>query len=287
MDTILDGWDLMEKRSLSNIDDVFVIDPKGVGTEFENTDNTSEDKSLDGWNYGTRKFKPNNISFTAYYNDYQRYVNLGSWMSGRRLGLVMLNDTGKPTYWAVGLQNWERTEIKYNKNLMEGALEFVKMSPPFELEFIGLGTDNVINNDSFQAWKNSYVYMKSLRSTGPQVGTYVIAKNGSKVYEDRLNSNSVIPVNSYILYSTIPFMEAWKYGSHFNDYTTNLYTNIDLVGSRPLKLPKGLWDISMSSQNLTKISDIKGTIQDHYNDTIDSLGSFGPFVGIALKEKEI
>lgn len=54
-----------------------------------------------------------------------------------------------------------------------------------------------------------------------------------------------------------------------------------------MKLPKGQWDIFMSSDTLTTISQVTGVIDDYKNTTIDSLGTFGPFIGIALKEKEI
>lgn len=282
MDTIINGWDLMDKFNISNKRGVFVINPKGVGTEFDNTDSA---ESLDGWNSGTRTFKSNNISFTAYYNDYQQYIRLGSWMNGKNLAIAMLNDTGVPTYWKVGLSNFERTEIKYGSKILEGDLEFIKMSSPFELEFIGLGTDSTINNTKYQAWKTSYLYMQSLKVVADQSQPYIMARHGDTVLTDKLLSK--IKKGQYMEYSTIPFMERWNIGDTFGNYDSNQYSNIDLINSQPMKLPKGQWDIFMSSDTLTTISQVTGVIDNYKNTTIDSLGTFGPFIGIALKEKEI
>lgn len=282
-DTIFNGWDMMDKYSISEKNNIFVIDPTGIGTAFSN-DITS---SLDGWGNTKRQIESNNIEFDAYYNGYDQYNKLGAWLRGKRLLLAMLNETNSPTYWGIQLENIERTEIKYGTDMLKGKLSFKKISPAFDLEFIGIGTDNIIDNADDMFRRNAYVYIHSMKIPDVDTGIQIMANDGTKVIQDSVAVS--LPAGSYFEYSTIPFKEAWRYGDSWTNMPNNLYNNIiDLVTSKSLKLGIGKWDITVSSSTKVIINSLKpNTIGYYKGKTIDSLGGIGPFTGIAIKEKEL
>lgn len=282
-DTILNGWDMMSKFSLSDRDNIFVIDPTGIGTTYGD----SNASTMDGWGNAKREITANTIEFDAYYNGYDQYNRLGGWISGKRLVLAMLNETGIPTYWAVELDAIERTEIKYGDDMLKGKLSFKKLSPAFDLEFIGLGTDNTLDNQDGLFRRNAYVYIHSLKIPNEDNGIQIIADNGTEVIEDSVRVD--LPAGAYFEYSTIPFRETWRYGPTWSDMPNNLYNNIiDLVASKSLKLGIGKWKLNISSSTKVPISSLApNTIAYYRGKTIDSLGGIGPFTGIAIKEKEL
>ena len=284
LDSVYNGWDMMDKFSLSDKNNIFVIDPTGTGVSYSE-DNAKSNSN--GWSKYDRGISSNAIEFEAYYNGYDQYNRLGRWIRGKELVLAMLNETGVPTYWTVDIAEIERTEIKYGEDLLHGKISFNKTSPAFDLEFIGLGTDNTIDNSDDMFRRNAYVYIHSLRVPDADKGIQIIATNGETTIEDAVDVD--LPAGSYFEYSTLPFRELWKYGSSWNNLTNNLYNNIiDLVGARPIKVGIGKWDISVSSSNKVLISSLAPhKIQDYAGKTIDSLGGLGPFTGIAIKEKEL
>ena len=284
LDSVYNGWDMMDKFSLSDKNNIFVIDPTGTGVSYSE-DNAKSNSN--GWSKYDRGISSNTIEFEAYYNGYDQYNRLGRWLRGKELVLAMLNETGIPTYWTVDIAEIERTEIKYGEDLLHGKISFNKTSPAFDLEFIGLGTDNTIDNSDDMFRRNAYVYIHSLRVPDADKGIQIIATNGETTIEDAVDVD--LPAGSYFEYSTLPFRELWKYGSSWNNLTNNLYNNIiDLVGARPIKVGIGKWDISVSSSNKVPISSLAPhKIQDYAGKTIDSLGGLGPFTGIAIKEKEL
>lgn len=284
LNSVYNGWDMMDKFSLSDKNNIFVIDPTGTGISYSE-DNTKSNSN--GWSKYDRGISSNAIEFEAYYNGYDQYNRLGRWIRGKELVLAMLNETGVPTYWTVDIAEIERTEIKYGEDLLHGKISFNKTSPAFDLEFIGLGTDNTIDNSDDMFRRNAYVYIHSLRVPDADKGIQIIATDGKTTIEDSVDVD--LPAGSYFEYSTLPFRELWKYGSSWNNLTNNLYNNIiDLVGARPIKVGIGKWDISVSSSNKVTINSLAPhKIQDYAGKTIDSLGGLGPFTGIAIKEKEL
>lgn len=284
LDSVYNGWDMMDKFSLSDKNNIFVIDPTGTGVSYSE-DNTKSNSN--GWSKYDRGISSNVIEFEAYYNGYDQYNRLGRWIRGKELVLAMLNETGIPTYWTVDIAEIERTEIKYGEDLLHGKISFNKTSPAFDLEFIGLGTDNTIDNSDDMFRRNAYVYIHSLMVPDDDKGIQIIATDGKTTIEDSVDVN--LPAGSYFEYSTLPFRELWKYGSSWNNLPNSLYNNIiDLVGARPIKVGIGKWDISVSSSTKVSISSLAPhKIQDYAGKTIDSLGGLGPFTGIAIKEKEL
>lgn len=281
--TITKGWDQMDKFSISDKNNIFVIDPEGNGAVYD----TESTYTSNGWGSAEQELKGGTLSFDAYYNGYSQYNRLGRWMRGKELAMVRLDETGIPTYWMVKPAEIERTEIKYNEQYLKGKLSFTKLSPPFDLEFIGIGTDNIIDNDDSMFRRNAYVYIHSLKVPGPDNGVQIIAQNDSTTIEDSVSVD--LPAGSYFEYSTIPFKERWKYGPAWSDMPNNLYNNIvNLATARPIILGIGKWELSVSSSNITTINSLSPhKIQDYAGKTIDSLGGLGPFMGIAIKEKEL
>lgn len=281
--TITKGWDQMDKFSISDKNNIFVIDPEGNGATYD----TASTYTSNGWGSAEQELKGGTLSFDAYYNGYSQYNRLGRWMRGKELAMVRLDETGIPTYWMVKPAEIERTEIKYNEQYLKGKLSFTKLSPPFDLEFIGIGTDNIIDNEDNMFRRNSYVYIHSLKVPGPDNGVQIIAQNSSTTIEDSVAVD--LPTGSYFEYSTIPFKERWKYGPTWSDMPNNLYNNIvNLAVARPIILGIGKWELSVSSSNITTINSLSPhKIQDYAGKTIDSLGGLGPFMGIAIKEKEL
>lgn len=281
--TIIKGWDQMDRFSISDKNNIFVIDPEGNGAVYD----TASTYTSNGWGSAEQELKGGTLSFDAYYNGYSQYNRLGRWMRGKELAMVRLDETGIPTYWMVKPAEIERTEIKYNEQYLKGKLSFTKLSPPFDLEFIGIGTDNIIDNGDNMFRRNAYIYIHSLKVPGPDNGVQIIAQNDSTTIEDSVAVD--LPAGSYFEYSTIPFKERWKYGPTWSDMPNNLYNNIvNLATARPIILGIGTWELSVSSSNITTINSLSPhKIQDYAGKTIDSLGGLGPFMGIAIKEKEL
>lgn len=282
--SVYNGWDMMDKFSISDRNNIFVIDPTGTGSSYSETNSKS---NSNGWSKYDRSMSTNAIEFDAYYQGYEQYNRLGRWIRGKELVLAMLNETGVPTYWTVELNEIERTEIKHGTDLLTGKLSFNKTSPAFDLEFIGLGTDDTIDNADDMFRRNAYVYIHSLQVPDVDNGIQIIATNGVTTIEDSVDVD--LPAGSYFEYSTLPFREVWKYGPGWKDLPNNLYNNIiDLVGARPIRVGIGKWNISVSSSNKVTINSLAPhKIQDYAGKTIDSLGGLGPFTGIAIKEKEL
>lgn len=280
--TIIKGWDQMDKFSLSDKNNIFVIDPEGNGASYD----TSSTYTSNGWGSAEQELKGGTLSFDAYYNGYDQYNRLGRWMRGRELAMVRLDETGIPTYWMVKPAEIERTEIKHNEQYLKGKLSFTQLSPPFDLEFLGIGTDNIIDNEDDMFRRNAYVYIHSLKIPDRDAGVQIMAQNGSTTIEDSVEVD--FPGGSYFEYSTIPFKERWKYGPSWSNMPNNLYNNIvNLAVARPIILGIGKWELSVSSSNKVTITSLKPhKIQDYAGKTIDSLGGLGPFMGIAIKEKE-
>lgn len=281
--TIIKGWDQMSKFSISDKNNIFVIDPEGNGADYD----TSSTYTSDGWGSSEQELRGGTLSFDAYYNGYSQYNRLGRWMRGKELAIVRLDETGIPTYWMVKPAEIERTEIKYNEQYLKGKLSFTKLSPPFDLEFLGIGTDSIIDNEDDMFRRNAYVYIHSLKVPDRDTGVQIIAHNGSTTIEDSVEVD--LPAGSYFEYSTIPFKERWKYGPTWSDMPNNLYNNIvNLAVARPIILGIGKWELSVSSSNITTINSLAPhKIQDYAGKTIDSLGGLGPFMGMAIKEKEL
>ena len=282
--SIYNGWDMMDKFNISDRNNIFVIDPTGTGASYSETNSKS---NSNGWGKYDRSMATNAIEFDAYYKGYKQYNRLGRWIRGKELVLAMLNETGVPTYWTVEINEIERTEIKHGTDILTGKMSFNKTSPAFDLEFIGLGTDNTIDNADDMFRRNAYVYIHSLQVPDEDNGIQIIATNGTITIEDSVEVD--LPAGSYFEYSTLPFRESWKYGPGWKDLPNNLYNNIiDLVGARPIRVGIGKWDISVSSSNKVTINSLAPhKIQDYAGKTIDSLGGLGPFTGIAIKEKEL
>lgn len=282
--SVYNGWDMMDKFNISDRNNIFVIDPTGTGVSYSETNSKS---NSNGWGKYDRSMATNAIEFDAYYKGYEQYNRLGRWIRGKELVLAMLNETGIPTYWTVEINEIERTEIKHGTDILTGKMSFNKTSPAFDLEFIGLGTDNTIDNADDMFRRNAYVYIHSLQVPDADNGIQIIATDGTTTIEDSVEVD--LPAGSYFEYSTLPFRESWKYGSGWKDLPNNLYNNIiDLVGARPIRVGIGKWDISVSSSNKVTINSLAPhKIQDYAGKTIDSLGGLGPFTGIAIKEKEL
>jgi uncharacterized repeat protein (TIGR02543 family) len=283
------GWNEMKKFPLSDRNQIFVVDPKGLGTEFETG---SDAMTVNGWTSSDRQITPDDITFTAYFHDYDNYRKLGRWIQGRKLAIAALNDTGIPTYWHVELTSLPKTEIEYfsNGRLMTSDITFKKLSPAFDLEFIGIGTNGILNNKDDQNRKRAYIRIHTTSVMRDLTNFTVIAKevNGEEHYSDSLQTS--IPEGTFMRYSTIPFREEWTKLTNWGDKEgESMYTAINLVGSDPIILGIGDWVISTNSDGYLKISDLSpNTIASYKNQTINMVGgSSGNFVGIAYKEKEI
>lgn len=284
--TIFDGWLYMDKFNLMDKESIFVLDPTGLGAEYEDQNSNN----IDGWAKAKQQLTNNDISFKAYYKGYVEYQRLGQWMTGKDLVLATLNETGEPTYWMVSKKNIEKTEITEGDDWLVGTITFTKQSPGFDIETLGIGTDSVIDNNDMNPRRNTYVYIKSTQLGTAIKDSYVLATNldtGEQVI-DKLNGT--IPAGSFIEYSTIPYNELWAYGSKWGDYPNNLYSNIDPVNSQPIKLGPGRWDIQLSSgDNVTIGSLSPNKISAYQGRTIASLSgklTNDSMVGAAIKEKE-
>ena len=284
--TIFDGWLYMDKFNLMDKESVFVLDPTGLGAEYEDQNSNN----IDGWAKANQQLVNNDISFKAYYKGYDEYRRLGQWMTSKDLVLATLNETGEPTYWMVSKKNIEKTEITEGGDWLVGTITFTKQSPGFDIETLGIGTDSIIDNRDMNPRRNTYVYIKSTQFGTAVKDAYVLATNvdtGEQVM-DKLTGN--IPVGSFVEYSTIPYNELWAYGSKWGDYPNNLYSNIDPVNSQPIKLGPGRWDIRLSSGDNVKIGSLSpNKISAYQGRTIASLSgklTNDSMVGVAIKEKE-
>ena len=284
--TIFDGWLYMDKFNLMDKESVFVLDPTGLGAEYEDQNSNN----IDGWAKANQQLVNNDISFKAYYKGYDEYRRLGQWMTGKELVLATLNETGEPTYWMVSKKNIEKTEITEGDDWLVGTITFTKQSPGFDIETLGIGTDSIIDNRDMNPRRNTYVYIKSTQFGTAVKDAYVLATNvdtGEQVM-DKLTGT--IPVGSFVEYSTIPYNELWAYGSKWGDYPNNLYSNIDPVNSQPIKLGPGRWDVRLSSgDNVTIGSLSRNKISAYQGRTIASLSgklTNDSMVGVAIKEKE-
>lgn len=286
-DTMDWGWNEMEKFSLSNRDSIFVVEPEGLGTEFQYS---NESITVQGWSSSERNIAQNDISFNAYYHDYDNYRKLGRWIRGRRLAIAVLNDTAIPTYYNVELKNIERSEIAYSyDNIMTGKLSFTKQSPAYDLEFIGLGTDGILDNADDQNRRNAYIKLYTT-SIMRNLSTFTILANDintGKHINDSVSGS--IAEGSFMRYSTVPFTEEWINSTMWNGDGKSLYTSIDLTTSDPIILGIGKWVISTNSDGYLKINELAPHIfNDYTGQTINMIGgSSGNFTGIAYKEKEI
>ena len=284
--TIFDGWLYMDKFNLMDKESIFVLDPTGLGAEYEDQNSNN----IDGWAKAKQQLTNNDISFKAYYKGYAEYQRLGQWMTGKDLVLATLNETGEPTYWMVSKKNIEKTEITEGDDWLVGTITFTKQSPGFDIETLGIGTDSVIDNNDMNPRRNTYVYIKSTQLGTAVRDSYVLATNldtGEQVI-DKLNGT--IPAGSFIEYSTIPYNELWAYGSKWGDYPNNLYSNIDPVNSQPIKLGPGRWDIQLSSGDSVTIGSLSpNKISAYQGRTIASQSgklTNDSMVGMAIKEKE-
>lgn len=284
--TIFDGWLYMDKFNLMDKESIFVLDPTGLGAEYQDQNSNN----IDGWAKAKQQLTNNDISFKAYYKGYAEYQRLGQWMTGKDLVLATLNETGEPTYWMVSKKNIEKTEITEDDDWLVGTITFTKQSPGFDIETLGIGTDSVIDNNDMNPRRNTYVYIKSTQLGTAIKDSYVLAANldtGEQVI-DKLNGT--IPAGSFIEYSTIPYNELWAYGSKWGDYPNNLYSNIDPVNSQPIKLGPGRWDIQLSSGDNVTIGTLSpNKISAYQGRTIASLSgklTNDSMVGVAIKEKE-
>lgn len=284
--TIFDGWLYMDKFNLMDKESVFVLEPTGLGAEYEDQNSNN----IDGWAKANQQLVNNDISFKAYYKGYDEYRRLGQWMTGKDLVLATLNETGEPTYWMVSKRNIEKTEITEGDDWLVGTITFTKQSPGFDIETMGLGTDSIIDNRDMNPRRNTYVYIKSTQFGTAVKDAYVLATNvdtGEQVM-DKLTGT--IPVGSFVEYSTIPYNELWAYGSKWGDYPNNLYSNIDPVNSQPIKLGPGRWDIRLSSGDNVTIGTLSpNKISTYQGRTIASLSgklTNDSMVGVAIKEKE-
>lgn len=284
--TIFDGWLYMDKFNLMDKESVFVLDPTGLGAEYEDQNSNN----IDGWAKANQQLVNNDISFKAYYKGYDEYRRLGQWMTGKDLVLATLNETGEPTYWMVSKKNIEKTEVTEGDDWLVGTITFTKQSPGFDIETLGIGTDSIIDNRDMNPRRNTYVYIKSTQFGTAVKDAYVLATNvdtGEQVM-DKLTGT--IPVGSFVEYSTIPYNELWAYGSKWGDYPNNLYSNIDPVNSQPIKLGPGRWDIRLSSgDNVTVGTLSPNKISAYQGRTIASLSgklTNDSMVGVAIKEKE-
>lgn len=281
------GWNEMEKFSLSDRDSIFVIEPEGLGTEFQYS---NESVTVQGWSSSERNIAQNDISFTAYYHDYDNYRKLGRWIRGRKLAIAVLNDTSIPTYYNVELKNIERSEIEYSyDNIMKGKLSFTKQSPAYDLEFIGLGTDGILDNADDQNRRNAYIKLYTTSMTR-KLTTFTILANDINTGKHLSDSISgTIEADSFMRYSTVPFSEEWVNSKSWNGDGKSLYTSIDLNTSDPIILGVGKWIISTNSDGYLKINELAPhRFNDYTSQTINMIGgSSGNFTGIAYKEKEI
>lgn len=284
--TIFDGWLYMDKFNLMDKESVFVLDPTGLGAEYEDQNSNN----IDGWAKAKQQLTNNDISFKAYYKGYAEYQRLGQWMTGKDLALATLNETGEPTYWMVSKKNIEKTEITEGDDWLVGTITFTKQSPGFDIETLGIGTDSVIDNNDMNPRRNTYVYIKSTQLGTAIKDSYVLATNLDTREQVIDKLNGTIPAGSFIEYSTIPYNELWAYGSKWGDYPNNLYSNIDPVNSQPIKLGPGRWDVRLSSgDNVTIGSLSPNKISAYQGRTIASLSgklTNDSMVGVAIKEKE-